>query len=168
MKGPTCLAVMLTVLFCTLSPPALAAETPPAAAQQLPRSIRDGLGAYKTSGPDAAMRVWFRGSVLERSSVVKSQAKELKGIKKVYGTFRGYHLVHAQKLTPSTRIIYLAIDLEEGPLFARFLVFKRRTKWLVVKMDFALVPEEVYPERILVRPQPGPAPVAEAKPERAK
>jgi hypothetical protein len=46
-------------------------------------------------------------------------------------------------------IVYLTINYEKGPLFARFLAYRIRNDWVLPDFTFDTKPEAVFPPELL-------------------
>jgi hypothetical protein len=97
-------------------------QTPTAA--NIPKIVQAGLDAYKTGGPDEAVRVWIRGSALEGSKEVGSYLTTLHQTQELYGNFRGYELIGIRVVSSTSYVVYLTLDYDRGPLFAKFRVYR--------------------------------------------
>ena len=138
------LCIIAAFLFLVLS------GSFPASAQQpsndkLPKIILSGMGAFKTSGPDAAIRAWLRGSSLENSEEALAQVNTLRQVQDFYGPYRSFHFIQSRKLTPTTEIMYFTLDFEKGPLFAKFTVYLTGAEWILVDFLFNTKEEQILP-----------------------
>ena len=115
------------------------------ASESLPPIIILGLETYKTSGPEEAVRTWIKGSALDGSKDALSQANLLRQIQDYYGTYRTFEIVSARDLSPRTRVIYLVLDFEKGPLFAKFVVYRSGQAWILAYFNFNTKEELVFP-----------------------
>ena len=90
----------------------------------IPKIVQAGLDAYKTGGPDEAVRVWLRGSALEGSKDVGSYLTTLHQTQELYGNFRGYELIGIRVVSSTSYVVYMTLDYDRGPLFAKFRVYR--------------------------------------------
>lgn len=120
---------------CFLLPASCAFSQSPAG-PEVPKVLILGFDAYKMGGPDEAMRTWLRGSPNEGNRDVFSQALVLRSVQETYGAYRGFQVVSAREVTPSTRILYMTIDYEKGPLFAKFVLYRTDPGWIVTDLAF--------------------------------
>ncbi len=121
------------------------AGAPEAEADEVPKIILSGLEAYKTEGPEAAIKAWLKGSAIEGSKEALSQANNLRQIEDFYGAYKAFELIRSRSLTPTTRIIYLTLDYEKGPLFAKFLVYRAGQGWILAYFTFNTKEDVVVP-----------------------
>ena len=115
----------------------------------VPRIVVDGLEKYQFSGAAVAVPVWlqFAGPRIQERAAGYIDA--LREAEDYYGKFVGYHVVDMQKLTPATSVVYLVLNYERGPLFARFRVYEYKNTQYVTEFATALTVEAVFPERLL-------------------
>ena len=111
----------------------------------IPKILLSGLDAYKAEGADAAIKAWIKGSSLEGSKDVLSEANILRQVQDFYGSYKNFELIHTRNLTPSIKIIYLALDYERGPLFAKFVVYQKEQAWILTGFTFNTKEELVIP-----------------------
>ncbi len=116
---------------------------PPAAA--LPPVILAGLDGYKSKGADEAVRLWVRDSPLEGSNDAATQVTALRQIESLYGAYQWYEIVRTREITPRSMVIYLVLDYEHGPLFARFTLYRSNHRWIMAYFDFNTREENIFP-----------------------
>jgi hypothetical protein len=139
-----CPALALGLLLCMIQPYASAvAQTRPA--EDVPKIVLSGLAAYKSDGADAALKAWIKGSALDGSKDALSQANVLRQIQDFYGAYESYDLILARNLSPKIRVIYIALDFEKGPLFAKFVVYQTEQGWLITNFVFNTKEELILP-----------------------
>jgi len=135
------LALLLAAI--AFLPVSLAAQD--ASAPGLPGIVTAGLESYRSAGPDAAMRAWLRGSPIEGSSEAGAQAHQLYSAQHIYGNYRGFEPIGVKSFPPGTRAVYLVLDYDTGPLFARFLLYRSGAAWIVTSLAFNTDPDQVLP-----------------------
>ena len=101
-------------------------------AESLPHIVASGLKAYKDGGSDEAVSAWIRGSVIDGSS----QANLLHQIQGLNGAYRTFDLIGSRQLGSRTQILYLTLDFDKGPLFAKFVVYKTEQGWILASFNF--------------------------------
>ena len=134
--------------FCALilAPSVSAAQTSgPVASESLPPIVVLGLEAYKTNGPEEAVRTWVKGSGIDGTKEALSQANALLQAQEFYGSYRAFEIVSIKDLSPRTRVVYLVLDLEKGPLFAKFVVYRSGQAWILAYFNFSTKEELVFP-----------------------
>jgi hypothetical protein len=114
----------------------------------VPKIILSGLEAYKSDGADAAMKAWIRGSALDGSKDALSQANILRQIQDFYGAYKAFDLIRTRSLSPNIRVIYLALDYERGPLFAKFVVYQTQQGWILTNFTFNTKEELILPQSL--------------------
>jgi hypothetical protein len=115
------------------------------ATDELPQIILSGLAAYKAEGPEAAVKAWIKGSPVEGSREALSQSNILRQVQDFYGPYKGFHVIRVRNLTPTTRVIYLVLDFEKGPLFTKFTAYRSEAGWILVNFNFNTKEEQVLP-----------------------
>lgn len=139
----------LAPLFSVIAVAALLCTThmisQPAQAQGPGRSsfnnhLTAGLDAWKSGGYKLAVRHWTEGSPLDRDrAFLDTLNAELAAVERAYGKPFSYDTIHTINLTSNTRLVYVGVHLEKGPLFMRFLNFKqRRGDWIVSEVDLGV------------------------------
>jgi len=114
--------------------------------EEVPKVILSGLDAYKAEGPEAAMKAWIKGSPIEGSKEALSQANNLRQIQDFYGAYKTFHFIQSRNLGPTSRMIYLALDYEKGPVFGKFLVFRAEQGWILTSFLVNTHPEQILPD----------------------
>ncbi|MEW6681622.1 MAG: hypothetical protein AB1451_01675 [Nitrospirota bacterium] len=115
----------------------------------VPSPITIGLADYAFQGADAAVKAWVKGSAREGSPEAIIQVNYLRQVESMYGKFQSYHLVQVHALSPLSFIVYLTINYEKGPLFARFLAYRIRNDWVLPDFTFDTKPEAIFPPELL-------------------
>ena len=110
----------------------------------LPPVIAAGMDMYAIEGAESAVKTWVKGGPLEGDAKVLSSVQAFNEVEKFYGKYEGSHLVSQRNLTPSSKLIYIQMNYEKGPLFVRFLCFLSGGKWVVAgRMVLNTEPDEV-------------------------
>jgi hypothetical protein len=115
------------------------------ASEGLPPIVVLGLEAYKSNGPEEAVRTWIKGSGIDGSKEALSQANVLLQVQEFYGAYRAFEIVSTKDLSPKTRVIYLVLNFEKGPLFAKFVVYRSGQGWVLAYFNFNTKEELVFP-----------------------
>jgi hypothetical protein len=102
----------------------------------VPSIIVSGMDAYKTKGPDEAVKTWIKGSPVEGSKEALSQSNNLRQIQDFYGSYQSFDLISMRELSPSVRIYYLAMNFDKGPLFAKFILYRAEQGWILTSFLF--------------------------------
>ena len=110
-------------------------------AQGLPHIIATGLKAYVGGGPDEAVSAWTRGSVIDGSS----QANLLHQAQNLYGPYRAFEVLGTRQFGSRTEIVYLTLDYDKGPIFAKFVAYRSDQGWILASFDFS-TKEDILPE----------------------
>ena len=131
--------IVALIVVCLLAPIAALAET------DLPNIVLTGLSEYKAKGPEAAVKAWIKGSAFETSLEAQSQANTFRQVETMYGAYSGYQVIKIKEISKTSKMIYLSMDYEKGPLFASFLSYKSGDKWLLSSFTFNMKPEVILP-----------------------
>ena len=150
MKCLICLCLLTSPAIATASAQAL--DDPPqrtAPAPVLPPVILSGLDGYKSKGgAEEAIRLWIRDSPLEGSKEATAQVDTLHQAESTYGAYQWYEIVRTREISPRTLIVYLVLDYERGPLFARFVVYRSNHRWIMTYFDFNAREESIFPQPV--------------------
>ena len=129
----------------------LAAQTSEASEKQgegLPHFILAGLQAYKDKGPEEAMRVWIKDSPIDGSRDALTQSNNLHQVQDYYGAYQTHEVIAIRVLSPRTRVIYLVMDFDKGPLFCKFVVYRSEQGWTLTNFNFNTKEEMIVPSEI--------------------
>ena len=131
---------ILGLCFCGM----LALFQAPAAESNLslPSVIQKGLSLYERNGPDLAFDAFQHGGLLEGNA---NLVRTFKGIANQMGNYQSSEVIVIKEISKSSRIVYLAMDFKRGAIYARFLIYKAETEWVVQNMNFSTRPEAVMP-----------------------
>lgn len=113
-------------------------------ADAVPPVILAGLDVYKDKGPDEAVKTWIKGSPMDGNKDALSEANALRHIQDFYGAYQGFDLSSTRDLSPRSRVIYMVLDYEKGPIFAKFLVYRVGQSWILTSFIFNTKPELVF------------------------
>jgi hypothetical protein len=115
------------------------------APDDLPKIILSGIEAYKAEGPDAAIKAWIKGSPVDGSKEALAQANILRQVQDFYGAYRTFEVIRTRNLSPNVRIVYVALEFEKGPLFAKFAVYQTAQGWILTSFNFNTKDELIIP-----------------------
>jgi hypothetical protein len=113
--------------------------------EDLPPVILSGLQAYKDKGPDEAVRLWIKDSPIDGSKEALGQANNLRQVQNFYGAYQFFEVLSAYEIGRRTRIFYLTLNFENGPLFAKFMVYQSNHRWILTSFDFNTKEEMILP-----------------------
>ena len=111
-------------------------SSPQKSTDRLPPVIVSGLQAYKEKGADEAIKAWIKDSPIDGSKEALGQANNLRMIENFYGSYQTYELVSSRSISPRIQVLFLVLDFEKGPLFAKFVVYRSQGGWIVTSFDF--------------------------------
>jgi hypothetical protein len=113
--------------------------------QDVPPVLISGMEAYKPGNPDAGVKAWTKNSPLEGTQIGTDAANSLRQAQGIFGAFQWYDVIFNREISPRVRIIYLAMNYESGPLFARFVFYRTDRGWIVTALDFNLDDTKILP-----------------------
>ena len=99
--------------------------------KKIPPIIEAGMDDYAIQGAEGALKTWTKGGPLEGDAKVLGSAQVFHEIEKYYGQYRSYHLISQKGLTPSSKLLYIQMNYDKGPLFLRFLCYLSGDRWVV-------------------------------------
>ncbi|WP_263356461.1 hypothetical protein [Acidicapsa ligni] len=104
----------------------------------VPPIVLAGLNTYKTSGADEAMKAWSKGSRWEGNEDATRLATILRHFQESDGLYQSFEIMDVQVISPSTQIVYLALNFEKEPHFAKFVTYHSGHGWILLslKLDF--------------------------------
>jgi hypothetical protein len=145
MRLPKKLFIVAAGLLLLVSGEYLRARAPNPEHEGLPKIITFGFDVYKLEGPDAAVKAWLKDSTLEGDKDALGKANYLRQVQGSYVAYRTYDTVHETDLSTSVHIVYLAINYEKGPLFAKFNIFRSERGWILTSFEFDTKSERLFP-----------------------
>jgi hypothetical protein len=135
---------LVLFLLVSLTPSA----SPQSAPGPVPPFIAAGMAAYRDEGLDAAMKIWLKNAPQGSSGSEKSNADLLIAAPQQYqyGRFRQFDVASMRQLSPSTRIYYLILNYDNGPVFARFIVYRTADHgWILNSYKFDIDMDNIIP-----------------------
>jgi len=111
----------------------------------IPPIVVAGMDAYKSKGPEEAVKAWIKGSAIDGSKEDMSQSNNLRQIQDFYGTFQGFDLISTRKVSARVRLVYLTLNFEKRPLFAKFAVYHAAQGWILLSFNFNTKEELILP-----------------------
>ena len=97
----------------------------------LPQVIQAGFDDYVLKGAEGALTTWTKNGPLEGDAKIAESAGVFHEVEKYYGRYLSFHLIQQKELTPVSRLVYIQMNYEKGPFFARFLCYLAGTEWVV-------------------------------------
>ena len=113
--------------------------------QDVPPVLLSGMEAYKPGNPEAAIKAWTKNSPLEGAQAGTDAANNLRQAHGLFGAFQWFDIIFNREISPRVRIIYLAMNYDSGPLFARFVFYRTDRGWIVTAFDFNLDDTKILP-----------------------
>lgn len=134
------------VLQCALLSAARAATDTTGA----PRPLLEALSKYKKEGINAFINTLVSGSPLEGHQEIRQQVLVLEQLKGYYGSYQSFDILHANRLSSSTEIVYFLLNYEKGPVFGKLTVFNDGERETITSFRFHTKPEEIFPDALLM------------------
>lgn len=120
----------------------------------VPEIVTAGFESYRNVGLDQAFRAWLRNSPLRWNT---DMAAPLREAQDVYGPFRSFDVIQAEDLSPATRVVYVAVNYDKGPVFGKFVVYRaEQVGWLVTSLKFSADETAILPAYYPNSPGPRP------------
>jgi len=141
-----CVLMMLASLGTAKAQVALVGPNP--IGVEAPKIIADGMAAYAIKGPEEAIKVWLRNGPLDGDKGALSQGNTLRQIQDFYGSYESYDVIKAYNRSERVRIVYLVINFEKGPVYAKFTCYKSEREWLVIDFLLNTKDKEVLPTEV--------------------
>jgi len=128
------LAVLLSlcVVLCAASARAQKAAVNP----DLPSVITLGMEAYRQSGAGEAVKAWLKDSPLQATRDTIKEVNNLHSVESYYGAYQSFDVISAKDLSARTRIVFVTLNYERGPLFARFVAYRAQGEWILTNFEF--------------------------------
>jgi len=102
----------------------------------LPPVITLGMEAYRQSGAGEAVKAWLKDSPLQSTRDSIKEVNNLRSVESYYGAFQNFDVISSKDLSSRTRIVFVAMNYERGPLFARFVAYRTQGEWILTNFDF--------------------------------
>ena len=112
--------------------------------------VQAGIAAYRDEGAAAAIRVWVKGGALEGDTNVMSQANMLRQIEDFYGAVKDGDIIREVTTSARSRIVYFAINYDNGVSFARLQTYLRHDgAWVATSFFIHTEAAQVFPASML-------------------
>jgi hypothetical protein len=137
-----CSALAIAIGCCCLLPlhRARAADD----AVSVPAIIQDGFQVWtKKQNASYVFDVWKKGGLLEDNSKPESLSSYFARADRTVGNYKSFEVVDGKTISPSSKIVYLAINFERAAIYGRFLLYRTDKDWVIQNMDFSVRPEAV-------------------------
>lgn len=121
-------------------------------AHAVDKVIADGFNEWAKGGVTAAFTSWAKGGPLDGTKELLAQASQFGQIGSFYGGYIGYEVIDEMVVGKNTKIVYAMANLETGPLFGRFVLYKKKSgEWISPNFKFHTEPEPVWPSEVMVK-----------------
>jgi hypothetical protein len=82
---------------------------------------------------------------MEGDSKVTSQSNYFRRLYRTAGNYKSYEVIETKRISQTSEIIYLSVNLERAAIYARFVLYRTDKDWVVQNMDFSSKPEAIMP-----------------------
>ena len=111
---------------------------------KVPDIVLAGLTAYQSQGAQVAIRIWTKGGPIEGNEDTLKSVEVFNQVQAVYGKYVGYELVKTQSINSTSKMVYLQMNYEKGPLFGKFLCYWTGNAWILTgRFVFNTDPKQV-------------------------
>jgi len=127
------LCFALTLAIPTRSPaqdlPPIAPHTDPA---RVPQVVFDGLAELRRDRLDDAENAWRKDSSFLQPGAASGA---LRTFKQNDGEFQDFEVIAINEVAQRTRVVYLVLNYERQPHFARFIAYRTAKEWILLQLD---------------------------------
>ena len=108
--------------------------------------VEKGFEAFKEGGAIAAWPTWMEGGALDGSKDIMAQASQFGTISAYYGNYVSHEYISERALGNNNKVLYLIMNMEKGPLYGTFFLYKLPNgKWTVPNFFFHMQAQQVWP-----------------------
>lgn len=111
----------------------------------VPPVIQAGFTSWAKGGVVLAFDAWQKGGFMAGDRKIAAQSNYFKRLDRAIGSYKSYELIETKEIGLSSEIVYLAVNFEQGGVYARFLLYRTDKGWIVQDMDFSTKPEAIMP-----------------------
>jgi hypothetical protein len=116
-----------------------------------PAVLTSGLDAYRANGAAAALDLWLKGwPVSEDSTARATLTASLQQVEGIAGRMTGYDVIGSASWGEHTQRVYVVIQFERRPLYARFDAYDSGRGWRLVNLTWNAEPQDVFPPEMLM------------------
>ena len=112
----------------------------------VPKVVRDGMNQFKNGAP-AGLRALLKGGAAPDEADHPAATAVLATAEKTYGAYEGFDVIEVDDLSPRSRIVYLAMNYGKGAVFAKLVLYRCRTGWVVSRVQAGADPDQVLARR---------------------
>lgn len=112
--------------------------------------IKSGFDAYIKGSPEEAISAWIKGSGLEGKNQSFVQANALRQIESFYGKPESLEIIKENQISERSTQVLFVINLETGPIFARFQAYKTKAgAWVATEFRFMTEAALIFPDSMV-------------------
>jgi hypothetical protein len=111
--------------------------------------IEKGFDAFEERGVEAAWNAWAKDGPMEGGKELLEQISKFRSMGASYGGYISHDYYAEKELNDSTKIVYVIMNMEYGPMFGRFMLFDNSKGILTLPyFNFHTHPENIWPTEI--------------------
>jgi len=111
--------------------------------------IESGFKAFKSGGSVAAWPAFAKGGPMDGSKELIAQASQFGQIEAYYGSYVGHEYVSEKILSESNKIVYVVLNMDNGPLYGIFQLYKKADgSWIAPTFNFHTNVQQVWPANL--------------------
>ena len=141
------LLFVAATLVWALLPPVVQAGTDSA---ELPRPLVKALAIYKEGGTEGFISALVKGGPLEGNQEIRTQVLVLEKMEKYYGAYQNFQVLHVNRLSDTTRLIYFLMNYQKGPVFGKLTAYRNGNQETITSFRFHTKADMIFPEVLLV------------------
>ena len=116
----------------------------------LPQPLTKALAIYKKGGTEGFINALVSGGPLEGNREIQMQVLVLEKMEKYYGAYQSFQVLHVNRLSDTTRLIYFLMNFQKGPVFGKLTAYRNGDRETVTSFRFHTKADEIFPESLLV------------------
>lgn len=116
----------------------------------LPRPLGHALAIYKKGGTEGFINALVEGGPLEGNQEIHMQVLVLEKMEKYYGAYQSFQILHVNRLSDTTRLIYFLMNYQKGPVFGKLTAYKNGGRETITSFRFHTKADKIFPEALLV------------------
>jgi hypothetical protein len=138
--------VVVAMLVWALLPPVAQAGADSA---DIPRPLGKALAIYKKGGTEGFISALVKGGPLEGNQEIHMQVLVLEKMEKYYGAYQSFQILHVNRLSDTTRLIYFLMNYQKGPVFGKLTAYRNGDQETITSFRFHTKAEKIFPEALL-------------------
>jgi len=120
------------------------------ATTDIPRQLSKALAIYKKGGTVGFINALVRGGPLDGNQELDMQVRVLEEMEKYYGDYLSFQVLHINRLSTTTRIIYFLMNYQKGPIFGKLTAYKNGDQETITSFRFHTKADKIFPDALLI------------------